>query len=275
MQKHNKLLFILALLKFVLPFLLQNSYYEPHRDEFLYLSEGHHMAWGFMEVPPLLSVFAWLTNAFGGGMFWIKLWPSLFGALTFIVTGKIILSLGGRAFALLLAFLPFIFGVYLRLQFLFQPNFLEVFFWTMIAYSIFRYIRTERKRWLYVFGISVGFGMISKYSVAFFVVSILLGLLLTKERKIFADKHLYFAGIVAILIFLPTFLWEYNHHFPVITHMKELERTQLQYVSPLSFLKDQLLMNLACILSGRRVYILQVLIIREKNTGLSRGLMLL
>src|SRR6478672_13399914 len=114
MQKHNKLLYFLALIKFVLPFLLQNSYYEPHRDEFLYLAEGHHMAWGYMEVPPLLSVFAWFTHIFGDGMFWIKLWPSLFGAATFIVAGRIVLSLGGKSFSLILLFLPFIFGVYLR-----------------------------------------------------------------------------------------------------------------------------------------------------------------
>ena len=145
MQKHNRLLYFLALIKFILPYLLQNSYYEPHRDEFLYLSEGRHMAWGYMEVPPLLSVFAWFTNLFGGGMLWIKFWSSLFGAFTFIITGKIVLSFGGKSYALLLLFLPFIFGVFLRIQFFFQPNFLEVFFWTMLAFSIIRYIQTERK----------------------------------------------------------------------------------------------------------------------------------
>ena len=123
MKQTNRLILLLALIKFVLPFLLQSNYYEPHRDEFLYLSEGQHMAWGYMEVPPLLSVFAWLTNVFGGAMFWIKFWPSLFGALTFVITARIVVSLGGKTFALLLAFLPFVLGVYLRLQFLFQPNF--------------------------------------------------------------------------------------------------------------------------------------------------------
>ena len=247
MKKTDRLILLLAFVKLVLPFLLQSSYYEPHRDEFLYLSEGQHMAWGYMEVPPLLSVFAWLTHVLGGGMFWIKFWPSLFGALTFIVTAKIIVSLGGKAFALLLAFLPFVLGVYLRLHFLFQPNFLEVFFWTLMAYSIVRYIQTSQNKWLYVFGVSIGLGMLSKYSVAFFVISLLPGLLFTGQRKIFANKHLYIAATIALLIFLPTFLWEYRHHFPVITHMRELRQTQLQYVSPIGFLVDQLLMNLPCV----------------------------
>src|SRR6201989_578773 len=170
----RNILLLLALLKIIIPYFLQNSFYEPHRDEFLYLAEGHHLAWGFMEVPPMLSVFAWLTHVFGDGLFWIKLWPSLFGAATLIIAGEIIISLGGKTFALLLLFLPFIFGVYLRLFFLFQPNPPEVFFWTLIMYSIIRFIQTEKNKWLYLFGISVGLGMMSKYSVAFITVSVLL-----------------------------------------------------------------------------------------------------
>lgn len=247
MRKTNKIIFLLAIIKFVVPYLLQNNFYEPHRDEFLYLVQGHHLAWGFAEVPPMLSIFAWLTHLIGDGMFWIKFWPDLFGTFTFIITAKIVEKLGGKSFAIFLTFLPFIFGVYLRLFFLFQPNTPEVFFCTLIAYSLLRYIQTEKNKYLYLLGLSIGLGMLSKYSVAFYTVSILAGLLFTKQRKIFADKHLYYAGIVALFIFLPTILWEYNHHFPIIVHMKELNRTQLVYISAVGFLSDQLLMNLPCV----------------------------
>src|SRR5438045_4616922 len=188
------------------------------------------MACGFMEVPPMLSVFAWLTNILGGSMFWIKLWPSLFVAATFIVAAKIIQSLGGKNFAIFILFLPFIFGVYLRLFFLFQPNTPEVFSWTMIAYSVIRFIQSKKNQWLYVLGISIGLGMMSKYSVAFFTVSIFAGLLFTKHRRIFLSKHFWYAMLVAFIIFLPNFIWQYNHHFPVVHHMQELQRTQLHYI---------------------------------------------
>jgi 4-amino-4-deoxy-L-arabinose transferase-like glycosyltransferase len=247
MRKSNRLLYILALVKLILPYLLQNSMYEPHRDEFLYLAEGKHLAWGYMEIPPLLSVFAWLTNLFGSSMFWIKFWSSLFGAITFIVTGKIVLSLGGKSYALFLLFFSYIFGVFLRLHFLFQPNFLEVFFWTMLAYSIIKYIQTQKNKWLYIFGISAGLGMMSKYSVAFFITSIIAGLLLTPKRKILLNKHFWFAALIGLIIFLPNILWQFQNHLPVIFHMKELQKNQLQYVDTPSFLIDQLLMNLPCV----------------------------
>ena len=250
MQARNRLriiLYLLAVLKIVIPYLLQDSFYEPHRDEFLYLAEGHHVAWGFMEVPPMLSVFAWLTHVFGDGMFWIKLWPSLFGAATFLIAGEIVLSLGGKRFALLLLFLPFIFGGYLRVFFLFQPNPPEILFWTMMIYSIIRFIQSEKNKWLYIFGISVGLGMMSKYSVAFFTVSIVVALLCTQYRKMFLNKHFWYASVIGLLIFLPNILWQYSQHFPVLHHMKELQRTQLQYVSPSDFLIGQLIMNIPCV----------------------------
>jgi hypothetical protein len=69
MKKLNGLLYLLALIKFILPFFLQHSVYEPHRDELLYLAEGAHPAFGYMEVPPMISVFAWLIQHAGNNMF--------------------------------------------------------------------------------------------------------------------------------------------------------------------------------------------------------------
>ena len=123
MKKEYRFLYVLAFIKFILPFILQNHYYEPQRDEFLYLADAHHMAWGYMAVPPLLSVFAWIINLFGNSMFWLKFFPSLFGAFTVFIVGKIIISFGGKWLALFLGFLPFIFGAYLSAFFYFNPVF--------------------------------------------------------------------------------------------------------------------------------------------------------
>jgi hypothetical protein len=246
MKKLNRFLYLLALIKFCLPFLLQNSIYEPHRDEFLYLAEGSHPAFGFMEVPPMLSVFAWITQHLGNGMFWIKCWPALFGALNYILVGKIIISLGARRFAIFLLFCCFIFSGFIRVHFLFQPNFLEIFFYTLIGYGLIRYIQTEKNKWLYITALAMGLGMLSKYSVAFYVISLVPALLFTGQRKIFRNPHVYFALGIALLIFLPNLIWQYIHHFPVFYHMAELTSTQLQYLSPSSFLLEQLLMFFPC-----------------------------
>jgi hypothetical protein len=243
----TNLTWLLALIKFVLPFLIQSSAYGPHRDEFLYLAEARHMAWGYYEVPPLLSVFGWLINLMGGSLFWIKFWPSLFGAFTYILVGRLILSFGGRWFALVLGFMPFVLGYFVHVHFMLQPNFLEMFFWTLMAYGLVQYVHSGKNRNLYIAGIALGFGLLSKYSVAFFAFGLLAGLLLTKERKIFLNKHFYFAILIGIGIFMPNLIWEWQHGFPFLEQMKELKEQQLQNVSQSTFLTDQLLFNLPCI----------------------------
>ena len=243
-ERLEYLMYILAAVKFVLPFLIQSSVYEPHRDEFLYLAEARHMAWGYLEVPPLMSVLAYGTNLLGGGLFWIRIWPSLFGALTYMLVGRLILHLGGKGFALVLGFLPFVFGYYMHVHYIFQPNFLEVFFWTLMAYGLMRHIQTHEPRGLYIAGIGLGLGMMSKYSVAFFFVSLLMGLLLTPERKVFRNRHFYFALLISLGIFLPNMVWQLVHGFPIVRHMKDLQSQQLDKVSQIGFLRDQLLFNL-------------------------------
>ena len=244
-MKPTRLLYLLAGIKLILPFLLQGPEWGPHRDEFLYLAEARHMAWGYMEAPPLLSIFAWLTNGLGGAMWAIKIWPSLAGALTYVLVGRLVIHLGGRWFALVLAWMPFVAGAWLRMHFLFQPNFLDIFFWTATAYGLIRFQQTGKPGHLYVAGISFGLGMLSKYTMAFYATGLLAGLLLAGDRKVFRNRHFYHSIGLGILLFLPNLLWEVRHGFPIVYHMKTLQDSQLQYLSPWSFLADQFLYNVA------------------------------
>lgn len=83
--------------------------------------------------------------------------------------------------------------------------------------------------------------MHNRYNIVFSVLGIIPAVLLTKQRKIFLQPHLYGAAAVALLIMLPNLLWQYNHHFPVVHHMKELEDNQLVHVNRIDFFKSQIL----------------------------------
>ncbi|NLU90712.1 glycosyltransferase family 39 protein [Chitinophaga sp. Ak27] len=244
-MKPVHLLYLLALVKLILPFFLQDPTWGPHRDEFLYLAEARHMAWGYMEVPPLLSVFAWLTNLLGGATWAIKIWPSLGGALTYVLAGRLVLHLGGRWFALVLAWMPFVAGVWLRIHFLFQPNFLDILFWTAMAYGLTRFQQSEKPIHLYMAGLSFGLGMLSKYTMVFYATGLMAGLLFTWDRKILTNRHFYYAIGLGFLLFLPNLIWQVRNGFPVVYHMKALHDGMLQHVSNSDFLKDQLLYNVA------------------------------
>lgn len=218
--------------------------FELHRDELLYVAEARHLAWGYLEAPPLLSLLAWLSGLIGPGEIWIRLWPALFGSLTFWITGKIVIGLGGKGFALCLVFLSFIFSAFLRTHFLFQPNFLDIFFWTWCAYLLFQYIRNEDNRLIYFFGIAAGLGLLSKYSMAIFLLALLFALAFSAHRTVFRKKQLYLSMGICLLILLPNLIWQYQTNFPVTYHMEELHDKQLRYIQPVTFLTEQFLMTL-------------------------------
>jgi hypothetical protein len=210
------LVYGLGLVKFVLPFLLQHPVYEPHRDEFLYLAEGQHLSWGYFEAPPLLSLLSGFSDLLGGGFFWIKFWPALFGAMTYVLVGRMILLFGGGRPALLLGFLPFVFGIFLRVHFLLSPDFLGVYFETLMVYGLVRHIRTGKAGGLYLTGLGFGLGVLSQYTVLLFAAWLLIGLLLTPERKVLKSPHFYFAFLIGVLLLIPNLLWQVLHDWPAL-----------------------------------------------------------
>jgi 4-amino-4-deoxy-L-arabinose transferase-like glycosyltransferase len=236
------IIIILAFVKFILPFILPSPVFELQRDEYLYYQQGLHFDIGYMENPPLLSWLATVSSWLGGSVFWIKFWPAMVGSLTLILTCKLSAEFGGQAFAQFLAGLATIAGGYLRVHSLFQPNFLDIFFWTLSIYFIVRLFNSGSEKYLFYFTISLALGFWSKYSVVFVAASLLLSLLMTYHRDLFMNKKTWLAILLGVILIMPNVWWQFDHRWPLVHHMAELQQTQLQYVSPADFIKDQFLM---------------------------------
>jgi Dolichyl-phosphate-mannose-protein mannosyltransferase len=246
MAKSNGIIISFAVIKFLVPFLFIHHEFELHRDEYLYLTDANHLAWGFIEMPPLLAVLGRISRFFGNSFYTVYFWGSLFGSLTIFLIGKIVQQLKGNAYAVFLACFSFFVSGFLRVNILFQPNILDAFFWTLSSYYIICWIDTENKKYLYYIGVCFGLGMLSKYTMSFFIISFWVSILLTSRRKWLLSRHFYFAMLIALLIALPNFIWQFTHHFPVVHHMQLLQDEQLQYLNRIQFLIDQLVITLPC-----------------------------
>ena len=142
------LLFLLVAIKMVLQLIVVNPVYELHRDEFLHLDQAKHLAAGFISVPPFTSWVSLIINLLGGGIFWVRFFPALFGAFTLIVIWLTIEQLGGTILTQLLAGTVFIFSVFVRINILYQPNSFDILAWTSVFYLLIRYIDNKRSLWL-------------------------------------------------------------------------------------------------------------------------------
>lgn len=223
----------------VLQYLLVNPVYELHRDEFLHLDQAKHLAWGFHSVPPFTSWISWLILKLGNAVFWVKFFPALFGGLTIVVVWKTLAHLKGSLFACVLASTALLFSVLLRINILYQPNSLDILCWTLVYYTVIRYIQTEKPKWLYFLAISFAVGFLNKYNIAFCLLGLLPALILSKHRKLFVKREFYFSLALGLTIISPNIIWQIENDFPVLKHMKELAETQLVHVSRIGFLKEQ------------------------------------
>ena len=240
-MKKTILVFIaFFLLKLVFQQLLIHPAYDLQRDEYLHLDQGKHLAWGYISVPPVTSWISWLIHLLGSGEFWVKFFPVLFGTLTIVVVWKIIEELNGNLFARVIGSLALLFSVLLRINLLYQPNSLDIFFWTLTYFTIIKYINTSNARWLYAAAIAIGFGFLSKYNIAFLVIGLLIGLLLN-QRKIFKERSLYLAALIVFIIIFPNILWQIKNDFPTLHQLNELSSSQLVNVKRIDFVKEQVL----------------------------------
>jgi Dolichyl-phosphate-mannose-protein mannosyltransferase len=232
---------------YFLALMLTSTHYGYFRDALYYLACAEHLDWGYVDQPPLIVFIAWISrHTIGTSLPALMFWPALAGAGRIVLTAAFARELGARkfgtAFAALLAATP---GVWYVIDHQFAMNALETLFWTGCAFAVLRMIRTDNPKWWLAFGAISGLGMENKYSVAVFAFALLLGLLLTPQRKFLFTPWLLAGGGVALLIFLPNLLWNIQHHWPFLELMHNIRESGRDVVlSPGQFIGQQvLLMN--------------------------------
>jgi 4-amino-4-deoxy-L-arabinose transferase-like glycosyltransferase len=214
-------------------------------DELYFLACGQHLAWGYVDLPPLAAALAWLARAlFGHSILGIHLIPALAGAGLVTLTGLLVHELGGRQFAQLLAGLAIVVAsVYLTMHSYLSMNAVEPLIWTGCAYLLVRMIRTGNTRLWLAFGFLSGLGLLNKTTMAMFGLGLVFGLLLSPARKLMASRWFLLGGAIAALIFLPNLVWMIGHDFPMLELLANIRRSGRNVsLAPLQFLLEQVVL---------------------------------
>jgi len=224
--------------------------YELHRDEMLYFNMGSHPAFGYLTVPPVTGIFAFVVKSvFGWSVTGIRLLPALFGAATLYLIACFILEMKGGITALVVASITFLVSPgFLLLFSIFTPNAFEVFFWTLAIFFIFKLLKTENPKYWISIGVVLGISFLTKYSIVFLIAGFFFVFLFFQQRKLLFSWW-FAAGILAgLLIILPNIIWQYNHNWPVLFHFEELKKTQLDNLKYSHFFIDLFSLNSLLIL---------------------------
>lgn len=221
-----------------------NNRYGYFRDEFDYLSCGDHLAWGYVDQPPLLPFLVRVSRLVSGdSLRSIRFLPALAISLVVVLTAMMAREFGGRRFALVLAAVAVLIApVYLSDGSLLTTNCLEPLLWMSCVYFAILAIKRDPRYWM-AFGIVAGLGLEEKYSIAIFGLAIVIGLLLTAQRRMFGNRWFWVAGAIALLIFLPNVFWNVKNHWPFLELMHNIRATGRDVqLSPWQFFTQQILL---------------------------------
>lgn len=235
-------LFGLAFIKIAIH-LLGITHYGFFRDELYYIACGRHLAWGYIDQPPLIALSAWISHhLFGDSLAGYRIFPVLAGAATVFITGLLARELGGGRLAQFLSATAVLFApLILALDSFLSMNAYEPLFWTLCALLALKIVKGDSPKLWLAFGALAGVGLENKHTMLVFGFGLVAGLLLSGEYRIFRSKWIWLGGLLALALFLPNLLWEARNGWPQIVVVRNAQEFKNASIGPLDFLVQQVL----------------------------------
>ncbi|MCX6151948.1 MAG: glycosyltransferase family 39 protein [Ignavibacteriales bacterium] len=241
----NAIIIAIALISVLIHFFV-NAFtaYGIFRDELYYIACSNHLAFGYVDQPPLSALILFFNNFFlGDSLFAMRVLPALANAGIIILTGLMAKEFGGSKFSILLAAVSAItVPVYQSICNFYSMNCFDLLFWAACFYLLIRIIKTDKQKLWIAFGIDVGLGFQNKLSILFFCFGIYIGLLFTAQRKFYANKWFWYGNIIAALLFIPNIIWQIANNYPTLEFIHNATVLKNAPVSFIGFLNGQVML---------------------------------
>ena len=211
------------------------------RDELYYLACGRHLAWGYVDQPPLVGLLAAVATAlFGDSLVGLRLFPALAAAGTVLLVGDTARAFGagrwGRITAQLLAATT---PIYLSLFTIFSMNAFDVLVWAGLARLGAALLAGARERLWLAFGALAGVGLENKLDVGLLGAGLVVGLVVARRWDVLASRWLWLGGAVAAALFLPHVVWQALHGWPTPEFVAGAQEGKIVELAPWQFLAEQ------------------------------------
>lgn len=222
-----------------------NHRYGFHRDELQFLSDARHLDWGFVSYPPFTPFVQRIgLGLFGLSLTGLRLFSVIAQGIVIFVSGLMARELGGQALAqvtaaltVALSPLPLFEGTE------FQYSSFDLLWWVLIAYFTIKLLSSENPRWWAAIGVVVGLGLLTKYSIVFYIAGILAGMVLTDARRYLLNIWFWVGIALALLIFLPNFIWLVRHDFISYQFLQHIHARDVAQGRAHGFIQGQFLLN--------------------------------
>ncbi|RPI35037.1 MAG: phospholipid carrier-dependent glycosyltransferase, partial [Nitrospiraceae bacterium] len=197
-------------------------------DEAHYWEWSRHIDWSYYSKGPMIAYLIYLGTAlFGDTVFGVRIFAVVLSAasslLVYCIARDLYDEKTGLASGLLIQIVPLysIYGILLTIDSPFM------FFWILSLYLFHKLLERQLnafpgKRFDYywiLLGLSIGLGLLTKYTLAFFYLSGFLFMLASRDtRKLLFTAGPYAALVVSLAVFSPVILWNAANDWVTMKH---------------------------------------------------------
>jgi len=203
------------------------------QDELYFIVAGHHLAFGYVDQPPLAPLLTRITGMLGVSPTAIRIIPALAGGAIVIMAARLAALFGAGRFGRVLAALTTACApVLLGAVHIGNTTPLDLLAWTAVLLCVTTALLRHRPRWWLAAGAAAGLGLEADNLVALLLICLAVGLLASAQRSVLRTRWPWLGAAIAAVIWAPNLIWQATHGWPQLAMSAALHR---QNTSPADY----------------------------------------
>jgi hypothetical protein len=211
------------------------------QDEMYFIVAGRHLAFGYVDQPPLVPLLTRITDVLGVSPTAIRIIPALAGGGVVVIAARLAALFGagrfGRVFAALAtACAPIVIGA-THIGNTTPPNLLA---WAVVLLCVTTALLRHRPHWWLGAGAAAGAGLENNNLMVMLLAGLALGILVSEHRPVLRTRWPWLGAGIAAVIWLPNVIWQATHGWPQLAMASALHQQNISTADYLGGLPAQL-----------------------------------
>ena len=210
---------------FVAVELAVSNRYGFQQDELYFIVAGHHLAFGYVDQPPLAALLTRTTDIFGVSPAAVRVIPALAGGAVVVVAARLAALFGAGRFGRVLAALtvacaPIVLGA-VHLGNTTPP---ELLAWAAVLLCVTTALLRHRPRWWLGAGAAAGVGLETNNLMVMLLIGLAIGLLGSEHRSVLRTRWPWLGAGIAAVIWAPNLIWQATNGWPQLAMSSALHQ---------------------------------------------------
>jgi hypothetical protein len=212
------------------------------QDELYFIEAGRHLAFGYVDQPPLAPLLTRVTGVLGVSPSAIRIVPALAGGAVVVLAARFAALFGAGRFGRVLAALATACApVVLALAHLGITEPLDLLAWTVVLLCVTTAVLRDRPRWWLGGGAAAGIGLEDNNLMLLLLIGLTIGLLASGHRAVLRTRWPWLGAGIAAVIWAPNVGWQATHGWPELAMASALHQQNTSLADYLAGVPVQLL----------------------------------